>query len=221
MSDETFFREVNEEMRQAQARAIWDRFAPVIIAIVVVVVLGTIGYVTYNWWASGRANASGDQFSQALQLASENKPDEAIAALEKLEQDGVGAYPVLARMRTATILSQRGEFDAAVKQFDEVSADSAIPQALRDMARLRAGLLLVDHGSYADVASRVETLAVDTNPLRHSAREALALAAWKDNRPADAMPLLQQISDDQNAPGNMRQRAGMLADLIRGAGDAG
>ena len=41
-----------------------------------------------------RANASGDTFSQALLLANEGKHDEALGALQQLEKDGYGAYPL-------------------------------------------------------------------------------------------------------------------------------
>ena len=217
MSD-TFFREVNQEMRQAQAQAIWTRFGPIAIVLALLIVLATGGWVLYDWWSTNKANASGDQFSQALQLASEGKTDEAAAALQTLEDNGVGAYPLLARLRMATVLAQKGDFTGAVAAFDQVAADSAIPQGLRDIAKLRAGLVLVDHGSFADVEARVGPLNADTNPLRHSAREALALSAWKENRPADALPMFQQIIDDQAAPGNLRQRATMMAELIRGSG---
>jgi hypothetical protein len=221
MSDDTFFREVNEEMRQAKARALWDRFGPIAIVVAVLVVLGTAAWVGYDWWASSRANQSGDQFSQALQLAADGQTEEAMAALQVLEAEGAGAYPLLARMRVGTLLSQNGDFAGAVAEFDEVSADSSIPQAIRDMASLRAAFLLVDHGSYADVASRVEPLTSDTNPLRFSAREALGLAAWREGRLSDALPFFDGIADDEAAPTNTRQRAGMMAELIRSSGTEG
>ncbi|MDP3896225.1 MAG: tetratricopeptide repeat protein [Mesorhizobium sp.] len=220
MSDDSFIREVNEEMRQDQARAIWDRYGPMLIGVAVLVVLLTGAWVGYDYWTKSRANASGDRFSQALKLANEGKNDEAITALSALEKDGHGAYPLLARMRAATVLADKGDFDGAVKAFDAVAADGSIPGAIRDMARLRAALLLVDHGSQADVAARVELLTADTNPLRHSAREALALSAWKEGKPADALPLFDQISADAGAPRNVRERATLMSDLIRGSGDA-
>ncbi len=52
------------------------------------------------------------------------------------------------------------------------------------MARLRAGLILVDTGTYEDVSKRVELLSTDDNALRYAAREALALAAWKAGKSA-------------------------------------
>ena len=143
----------------------------------------TAGYVGWEYWTETKANKSGDDFSAALLLANDGKADEALAALDALEKDGYGAYPLLARMRAATVLFEKGDFAGAVADFDEVSSDTSIPEAIRDMARLRAALILVDKGSYEDVSSRAEQLTYDTNTLRHSAREALGLSAWKAGKP--------------------------------------
>ena len=182
MSDDSFIREVNEEMRQDQARALWDRYGPFALALAVLVVLATAGFVAWEYWTTSRASRSGDAFSQALTLANEGKNDEALGALQQLQADGYGAYPLLARMRAA--------------------------------------LILVDSGSYADVSARAEALTSDTNPLRHSAREALGLAAWKEGRSSDALKLFEQIASDDGAPRNNRERATLLAELIRGQGTA-
>ncbi|WP_019169867.1 tetratricopeptide repeat protein [Pseudaminobacter salicylatoxidans] len=220
MSDDSFIREVNEEIRQERARLIWERFGPIAIVAAVLLVLGTAAFVGYEYWSEKQASRSGDAFLQALTLANSGKQDEAIAALKELEADGHGAYPTLARMRAATVLSDKGDFDGAVKAFDEVAADTSIPAVLRDMARLRAAYILVDHGSYADVAKRAEDLTADTNPLRSSAREVLGLSAWKEGKADDALKLFEQISSDDGAPRNARQRASLMSELIRGSGAA-
>ncbi|OHV87179.1 tetratricopeptide repeat protein [Mesorhizobium sp. ORS 3428] len=220
MSDDSFIREVNEEIRREQAQALWDRFGPALLGLAILIVVATAAVVGYRYWDESRANRSGDAFSQALKLANDGKNDEAIAALDQLEKDGYGAYPLLARMRAATVKADKGDVAAAIKDFDEVAADGAIPAGIRDMARLRAALLLVDHGSFADVSSRVEALTADTNPLRSSAREALGLAAWKEGKSADALKLFDQIASDDGAPRNVRQRAQLMAELIRGSGNA-
>jgi hypothetical protein len=218
--DDTFIREVNEEIRKEQAKAIWDRYGPILIGLALLVVLATSAYVGYRYWDERRANTSGDAYSQALRLANEGKEDDALAALADIEKSGYGAYPVLARMRSATVKADKGDVAAAVSELDAVAADGSIPQSLRDMARLRAALLLVDTGSYADVSSRVEALAADGNALRHSAREALGLSAWKEGKAADALKLFEQIVADQAAPQNVRQRATLMSELIRGSGGA-
>jgi hypothetical protein len=218
MSDDSFIREVNDEMRRDQAQALWDRFGPAILGLAILVVLGTAAFVGYRYWDETRANRSGDAFSQALKLANDGKADEALTALEQLEKDGYGAYPLLARMRAATVKADKGDFTAAVADFDGVAADTAIPQGIRDMARLRAALLLVDHGSFVDVSSRVEALTADNNTLRHTAREALGLAAWKEGKTQDALKLFDQIAADDGAPRNARQRATLMSELMRGSG---
>lgn len=220
MSDDTFIREVNEELRKDQAKALWQRFGMPLIGLAVLIVVGTAAFVAYRYWDESRANRSGDAFSQALKLANDGKSDEALAALDQLEKDGYGAYPLLARMRAATVKADKGDTAAAVADFDAVAADGAIPAGLRDMARLRAALLLVDSGSFADVSSRVEPLTADTNPLRHTAREALGLAAWKEGKNDDALKLFAQIAADDAAPQNARQRATLMSELIRGSGKA-
>ena len=218
MSDDSFFREVNEEIRQDQAKALWDRFGPFILGLAALVVVGTGAFVAWEYWTSSKANAAGDAFSQALTLARDGKNDEALAALKALETDGYGAYPILARMRSATVLADKGDFKGAIEAFDAVAADGSIPMSIRDIARLRAAYLLVDNGTYAEVAQRAEQLSADTNALRASAREALALSAWKEGKASDALKLFEQISNDDQAPQNARQRAGLMAELIRGSG---
>lgn len=217
MSDDSFIREVNEELRRDQLKGLWQRTGSIIIGAAVVIVLATAGYVAYDHWSTSRANSSGDAFAQALDLGEEGNTEEALAVLEELEASGYGAYPMLAKLRAATLLARNGEPEEAVAKFDAVANDSSHPDALRDMARLRAALLLVDHGSYADVASRAEPLMAEGNAMRHTAREVLALAAMKEGDRENARVLLDEILNDPQAPQGMRERAQMLSELIAGS----
>lgn len=218
MADDSFIREVNEELRSEQMRSIWRRFGPLLIGGAVAIVIGTAGWVGYENWMSSKANSSGDQFLAALDLATAGKNEEALAAFNELEKTGYGSYPVLARLRAASLLAEKGDAAAAVSAFDAIADDKSVRAPLRDIARIRAGYLLVDSGSYDDVAKRVETLSPDSSPMRSSAREALALAAWKAQRFDDAVKLFQQVANDTQAPANLRQRANTMLDLMRGAG---
>jgi len=218
MADDSFIREVNEELRSERAKQVWKNFGPIVIGAAIAVVIGTAGWVGYNHWTESKASASGDKFLAALDLAAAGNSDEAIAALDDLEKTGYGSYPVLARLRAASLQAEKGDAAAAVVAFDAVAADNSVPPAMRDIARLRAAYLLVDTGSYDDVAKRVETLSADGNPMRSSARETLGLAAWKAERFDDAAKIYQQIANDNLAPANIRQRANTMLDLMRGAG---
>ncbi|RVN59072.1 tetratricopeptide repeat protein [Sinorhizobium meliloti] len=218
--DDSFIREVNDELRSDQMKAVWTRFGGIIIGIAVLIVLGTVGKVGYDYWQESSSSQSGDTFLAALNLARENKSDEALAALTELEKDGYGSYPVLAQLRVATLQAQRGETDSAVAAFSEIGRDTRIRAALRDAARLRAAYLLIDAGTYEQVSSEVEQLAVPQNAMRHSAREALGLSAYKAGDYAKAKSWFQQIVDDAQSPRGIMNRAQMLLDVIASTGKA-
>ena len=186
MSDDSFIREVEEELRSDRLKGFWDRFGTYIIAAAVIVVIATAAWTGYEYYTESRANASGDRFLAALNLANEGKSDEALAALQKLEADGYGAYPVLARMRAATVLQDKGDAAGAVAAFDAVAADTSAPQAVRDMANIRAAYILVDTGSATDVAERAEALSSDE--IRCAMPRARPSALPPGRTAASAMP---------------------------------
>ena len=214
-NDDLFVREVDEELRQDRLKAIWTRFGPLLIGLAVLVVAAAAAWQGWTYYSEKQANAAGDRFLAAIDLAREGKTSEAAAALGELEKTGAGDYPMLARLRAAQIL-EATDPAAAARAFDAVAADSAVPEALRDIAQLRAAYLMVDTGSYDDVANRAELLSADGNALRYSAREALGLAAWKAGRTDDALRLFEGIAADTNAPLGILQRAQVMLSLLHG-----
>lgn len=211
--NDSFIREVNEELRSDQMKKIWTQYGLMIVAIALAIVIGTAGYRGYVYWSGLQASASGDKFLTAMKLASDNKTDEALAAFAQLEKDGYGAYPVLARMRSAT-LKAATDPKAAVSELDAVANDTNVPDAVRDVARLRAGWLLIDTAPYADVSKEVEVLTDAQNPMRHSAREALGLSAYKNGDLKQAKDWFQAIANDATTPVNVGNRARIMLDLL-------
>lgn len=211
--NDSFIREVNEELRSDQMKKIWTQYGLMIVAIALAIVIGTAGYRGYVYWSGLQASASGDKFLTAMKLASDNKTDEALADFAQLEKDGYGAYPVLARMRSAT-LKAATDPKAAVSELDAVANDTNVPDAVRDVARLRAGWLLIDTAPYADVSKEVEVLTDAQNPMRHSAREALGLSAYKNGDLKQAKDWFQAIANDATTPVNVGNRARIMLDLL-------
>ncbi len=221
MSDESFFREVNEDLRSQRARDFWARFGWMIITAVVVIIAATAGWRGYEYWQARQASQSGDAFLQALTLAEEGRSDEALTALSELEETGVGAYPLLSRMRAATLKAESGDFEAAIADFTEIGSTSGGPEALRQIANLRAAYLLVDHGTYEEVLAVAEPMTGDDHPMRHSAREAAGLAAWKAGDMEAATDWFERIAADEAAVRGPAERAELMLELIASAGPDG
>jgi hypothetical protein len=219
-NDDSFIREVNEELRSDQLRFVWRRYGRLIIGAAVAIVLATAAYSGYRYWSSHQAGSSGDQFIAALTLADQNKTDDALAALSAIEKDGHGSYPLLARLRAASLQAQKGDAAGAITALSAIGKETNVPEVIRNAARLRAGFLLVQTGTFDQVAAEVQELAVPANAFRHSAREILGLAAYKAGDFAKARQWFQAIVDDPQSPRNLGQRAQMLLDLITASGKA-
>ncbi|MBX6427037.1 MAG: tetratricopeptide repeat protein [Variibacter sp.] len=210
------FQEVDEEVRRERLKQFWDRYGGLVMAVAVVIVLGVGGWRGYHWWEAKKAAEAGAVFESAISLAAQGKHAEAEAAFEAIAAKG-GAYGVLARLRAAAELAQRDR-DGAVKRYDEIAGDASVPRPLRDLAQIRAGLLLVDAAPYDAMRARLEALAGPDGAFRHTARELLALSAWRSGNAAAARQWIDAILSDAETPPGTRARTEML--LALGATEA-
>lgn len=218
MSDDSFIREVEEELRSDRMKSIWDKYKYLIIGGAVLIVVLTAGYRFWQYYSQTQADASGDRFIEAVELSNNGDHSGAIAALEKLVEEGSGEYPALAQIRLAAEHAKNGEPEKGVEAFDSIANDSGFDVTLRNVARLRAGLLLVDHGSYDEVNDRLAQMAGNENTFRHSAREGLGLSAWKHEKYEDALTWFKAVIDDPVTPQGVRQRATIMMELLAGKG---
>ena len=213
---EHFIREVDEEMRRAQLKSIWDRFAPLIIAVCVLVVLVTAGYRGWLWWQERQAAQAGDQFLAAVELLQGGKRAEGEAALAAIAAEGGGGYPVLAQLRLAGEKAAAGQKAEALAAYDAVAADGSVPDTFRGVAAIRAALLALDTGDAAGATQRATPLNESGNAWRHSAREVLGTAAYQSGDLDAARNYFSQIQEDAETPPDLWVRAGMMVALIDG-----
>ncbi|MHA1549238.1 MAG: tetratricopeptide repeat protein [Alphaproteobacteria bacterium] len=212
MSD--IFREVDEDIRRDQLKKIWDRFGPYIIGAAVAIVLATAGFRGWEYWQTRQAENSGDRFVAAIEEAQAGNHDAAIAALEQMASKSSGAYPVLARFRLATERASLGDTTGAIGEYDAVATDRSVSSEIRNIARLRAAIMLVDSSTAEQLLERIGELAATGNPWRHTARELLGMAAWRNGDFEAARGYFDEISVDQETPNETRQRSQILLGLI-------
>jgi hypothetical protein len=207
------FNEVDEELRREQLRGLWQRHGAAIVALAFLVVIAVGGWRGYQWWESRKAAEAGALFESALSLSEQGKHAEAQAALAKVEAEGTAAYRMLARFRQAADLAERDPA-AAVKAYDELVADRGADPVMQDLAAVRAGLILVDTATLEEMNRRLEALTGADRAFRHSARELLALAAWRANDAATARRWLETITADADTPAGIRGRVETLSALL-------
>ena len=218
MSDESFIREVNEELRQEKAKALWGRYGPYTILAAIFLVLATCAYQIYDHWETSKAGSIGDNMLTGLDMAENGSFDEALKKLDDVEKSGFGDYPILAQLRMASVYMEQGDAAKAVAGFDAVASNEKAPVILKKVAKIRAAYILVDTGSFDDVEKRVKDLATDVEPMRIAAREALGLSAYKAGKMQDAAYYFQKIVDEGLNGIRSTERARMMLELLQGSG---
>ena len=210
MSD--IFQEVDEEVRREKLQQLWERHSNLIVALALLIVLAVGGWRGYEWWETRKAAESGAQFEAAITLAEAGKQAEAQAAFAKIAQDGSSGYRTLARFREAAELA-KSDAGAAAKLYASLAADSSLDRALRDLAAVREGMILVDTAPLAELSGKLEPLTTADRPFRHTARELLALSAWRNGDTAAAKRWLDLIATDAETPAGTRARMDVLMTL--------
>jgi hypothetical protein len=213
------FNEVDEEIRRERLNKIWERYGTLIVAAAVLIVAGVGGWRGYEYYQSKKAAETGTTFQQAMTLNTDGKTDEAEAIFQKLGTESSGSYRDMARIQQAITLAKKDP-KAGVAAFDAIVADGSTPPLMKDVAALRAGFLLVDTAPYEDMQKRIEPLTASERPFRNSARELLALSAWKAGNKPETKKWVELISNDPTASGGIRNRITVMQALLAADGNS-
>nr|WP_210313315.1 tetratricopeptide repeat protein [Rhodopseudomonas rhenobacensis] len=200
-------------MRREQLKRLWDRYSLLIIALAILIIVGVGGWRGYQYFEAKKAAEAGAAFNQASDLSEQNKHAEAEAAFAKIAATAPAGYRTLARLRAAAEIAAR-DTQAAAKAFDAIAADAAVPAVDRDLAKVRAAGLLLETASYPDMLQRLEPATTTAGTYRHTARELLALSAWRTGDATAARKWLELISTDAETPSSLRSRADVLQALL-------
>jgi hypothetical protein len=207
------FTEVDEEVRREQLKKLWERYGNYIVAACILVVAAVAAWRGYDYWQIRRAAESGAAYDAAAQLASEGKHSDAEAAFGKIAADGTSGYRVLARLREAAEIAERDP-KAAVAAYDKIAGETTGQPLISELASIRAGFLLVDTAKLSEMTERLEPLAQPSGAFRHTARELLALSAWRNGDTAAARRWTEAAKNDPEAPSGVRSRMDVLASLL-------
>ncbi|QWG11376.1 tetratricopeptide repeat protein [Bradyrhizobium sediminis] len=207
------FDEVDEDVRRDQLKKLWDRYSIYIVAGAFLIIAAVGGWRGYQYLEAKKAAEAGAAFDKAAELSEQNKHSEAEAAFTDLAAKAPSGYRMLARLRAAAEAGSRDP-QAAAKLYDDIAADRSVSAPEQDLARIRAAGLLLETSTYPNMLQRLEPAAAPGATFRHTARELLALSAWRTNDTTAARKWLDLIANDGETPPSLRSRAEALQALL-------
>jgi hypothetical protein len=206
MADLTL-QEIDDEIKRDQFALAMKRYAPMITAGVIALLLAVGGWQGWRHWQEKQQLQAAESFYEASQKPSA----EAFAALAK----DTTTYGVLAQLATARSLADADKPAEAIASLLALAENSKADPALAELARLQAAYLALEKGDASPMVPTLEALAKDSKAVFPGLiQEWLALWYWKQGDSAKALALLEPLAKDPSAPPALQQRAEQMAMVL-------
>lgn len=212
--NESFLREVDENLRRERMETFAKTYGKWIAAAVLLSLAAIAGYL---YWQDRQAKESAkrsEELSAIYDKIGAGKIDEAKAELKPLESSSNDMVRSLALLTQAAIALDSNDRDTALGHYRTLAADDDSPEAYRDLALVRATSIEFDRLKPEEVVSRLEPLAKPGNPWFGSAGELTAMAYLKQGQKDKAGRLFAAIAQDKSVPDTIRSRAVQIAGTL-------
>ncbi|HUE80457.1 MAG TPA: tetratricopeptide repeat protein [Sphingomicrobium sp.] len=213
-SGDTFFREVDENLRRDQLRTMARRYAPLLIAALVLALAAVGGWLYWQDRQRAEAADNSEQLAQIYADIGTGKLATVPQRLDALASAGSGAIRASALFTRAAVALEQNDRALATAKFREIAADEQLAAAYRDLALIRATALEFDALKPEQVIARLEPFAKPGEPLFGSAGELTAMALIKQGKTNPAGRLFAAIAADQQVPESIRARAVQIAGTL-------
>lgn len=212
--NETFLREVDENLRRDQLRDFGKKYGW---WIGVAVGLFLIASAAFIYWQQLKVKRSGEQTAELAQIFKDvgsGNTGNSAQKLDQLSDSGSKAVRATALFTRADVALQANDTKLATAKFREIAEDSSLPQPYRDAALIRQTALEFDQIQPDQVIQRLQPLAKPGNPWFGTAGEMTALALIKQGQKDQAARLFAAIARDTTVPDSIRERAVQIAGTL-------
>ena len=209
--NETFLREVDENLRRDQMQDFFKRYGALLIIAVILFLAASGGFI---WWKQHEVKRSGAEVEKLAAIYKDvgsGKMDQAPQQLDELAKSGSKAVRASALFARGALALQQNDAKLAASTYKSIADDSGLPKPYRDAALVRQTALEFDQLQPGDVIARLQPLAKPGEPWFGSAGEMTALALVKQGKRQEAGQLYAAIAKDQGVPQTIRARAIQVA----------
>lgn len=212
--NESFYREVDEELRREQLATFWQRYGKALVAGIVILLVAFAGYLYWQHRETEKAGAHAEALNAAFDDLQAGRLKEAAPTLDMLAKEGSPGYRAAALLSKADIALSEGKDKEAIAGFKAISENEDFAAPYRELALIRWTAAEFDTLQPQQVVDRLKGLAVAGNPWFGSAGEMVAIAHMKQNKPELAGPIFAAMAKDEQLPETIRSRAIQMASSL-------
>ena len=213
-SNDTFLREVDENLRRDQFQDFFKKNGKWIAAAVVLLLAAAGGWIFWQEQRNRKAAAQSEELHAVLTDVARGRRQDIPQRIDTLEKSHSDAVRASAMLTDAALALEQNNRSAAIAKYRELVDDKGLPQVYREVGSIRLTALEFDALKPEQVIARLEPLAKAGNPWFGSAGEMTALALLKQNKKAEAGRLFAAIAADTQVPETIRTRAVQVAGTL-------
>jgi len=196
---ESFIREVDDDLRAEQFQKMWNKYRKFIFGAVALVLLLTVAHQLYlNARLKVRMSES-DKYEQAAVLNAKGQTEGALALYREL-QDGRTNYKYLSQMRMAGILFEQKKDKEALDLLNALRQNKKAPESLRSVAAIGYVSHLVDTGDIKELQDILNPFMTPKNAWYGTASELSVLLLLRQNEVEKAKRLLDESLKQDLSP---------------------
>lgn len=140
--------DLEEQEQLDELKTWWKQYGNLVTAIVVAAALAVLAWQGWNWWQRTQAADASALYMGVQRAAAQNDAKRARElAGELIDKYSLTAYAGMAAMLSGKVQAESGDVKTAKAQL-QWAADNAKDPALRDLARLRLAVLLLDEKAH-------------------------------------------------------------------------
>jgi hypothetical protein len=209
--NETFLREVDENLRRDQLRDFAKKHGNWIIGALILFLAAAGGWIYWQQYQVQRSEQQVEELSRIYSDIAAGKTGSAGRRLDTLSESGKKGVRASALFARAALAIQQNDMKLALSSYKEAANDKSLPQPYRDAALIRQTAIEFDNVKPDEVIRRMEPLAKPGSPWFLSSGEMTAMALIKQGKSQEAGRLFAAIAKDKTVPDESRGRAVQIA----------
>lgn len=212
-SNESFLREVDENLRRDRMRDFAKSYGKWLIAGIVLFLAAIAGWIYWQERQQQQAAAQSEELSAIFTDIGSNRLNNAKPRLEALANADNEVVRASVLLTQAAIALEANDRSTALAKYKALS-DGDLPETYQQLGLVRVTALEFDSIQPQEVIARMQPLAKPGEPWFGAAGEMTAMAYLKQGQKQQAAKLFAQIAADRTVPESLRSRATQIAGTL-------
>lgn len=197
--------DLEEQEQLSQIKAWWEQYGKYVTGLIVAAAVASVSWQGWGWYQNKQADEAAALYYALYQAAGAGEPARARdAAGQLIENHSGSAYAVMGALLSAAAQVDGGDVRNARAQLEWVMSN-AEDAVMRDLARLRLGILLFDEGDHDDALAQLSAAPHEALKARYAdvRGDVLAAAGRRDEARKAYEEALAALGSEQGQAGDM------------------